>query len=135
MKGIVQVPSLSLTTNRGETTMQHFVKQRATETGDIEFYTPAIDVVGVPQLTFELITYRLQGTTPQIVAQLQTSSDLETFGNVSGADVTLATTDTDIDQANAKDRPYSRYVRFKITISGSVTEIEYSLVLNTYPSS
>ena len=115
--------------------MQHFVKQRATETGDIEFYTPAIDVVGVPQLTFELITYRLQGTTPQIVAQLQTSSDLETFGHVSGADVTLATTDTDIDQANAKDRPYSRYVRFKITVSGSVTEIEYSLVLNTYPSS
>ena len=83
VKGIVEVPSLSLTTNRGEATRQHFVKQRATETGDIEFYTPAIDVVGVPQLTFELITYRLQGTTPQIVAQLQTTSDMETFSDVS----------------------------------------------------
>jgi len=115
--------------------MQYFVKQRATETGDVTMNTPAIDVDGVPQLTFELIVYRITGTTEQIVGQLQSSNDMETWTDISGADVTRAATGSDTDQANAKDRPYGRYVRFKITISGSITEIEYSLILNTFPSS
>lgn len=124
-----------MTTYRGEMTMQYFVKQRVTETGDVTMNTPAIDVDGVPQLTFELIVYRITGTTEQIVGQLQSSNDMETWTDISGADVTRAATGSDTDQANAKDRPYGRYVRFKITISGSITEIEYSLILNTFPSS
>ena len=115
--------------------MQYFVKQRATETGDVTMNTPAIDVSGMALLVFELIVYRIAGTTEQITAQLQSSNDMDTWTNVTGADATLAVAGSDFDSARVHDRPYGRYVRFEITISGTVTEIEYSLVLNTYQSS
>jgi len=115
--------------------VQYFVKQRATETGDVTMNTPAIDVGDNPLLVFELIAYRIAGTSEQITAQLQSSNDMDTWADVIGADATLAVAGSDFDSARAFERPYGRYVRFEIVISGTVTEIEYSLVLNTYPSS
>lgn len=116
--------------------MQYWIKQRATETGDITFDTPAIDVEGMPLLVFELIVYSIAGGgSEQIVAQLETGSDLLTWGTVPAADVTLAAADSIRNVAHATDRPYSRYVRFHVEITGSVTGIEYSLILDTYASS
>lgn len=115
--------------------MQYWVKQRATETGDISYKTPWIDVEGMPLLVFELIVYTITGSSENVVAQLETSNDMETSDNVSGADVTLGATGQDRDIAHITTRPYGRYVRFAIAITGTVTELEYSLVLSTYASS
>lgn len=116
--------------------MQIFVKQHATETGDISFDTPAIDVDGMPLLVFELIVYRIAGGgSESITAQLQSSNDLQSWDNVASADVTLNAAGQDRDIAHITTRPYGKYVNFTIGIATGVTEIEYSLVLNTYASS
>lgn len=116
--------------------MQIFVKQHATETGDISFDTRGIDVDGIPLLGIELIVYGIAGGgSEQITAQLITSNDGQNWDNVTGAEVTLAATGQDRDIAHMVTRPYGRYVGFAIAITGSVTSVEYSLVLNTYASS
>ena len=119
----------------GEMCVQTFIKQRATETGDVGFRTPAVDVEGFPLLSIELIVYTLLGTTPSITATMQTSNDLESWESVSNTDVSLSATGQDRVAVDLKTDPYGRYVRWLITISGTTTSIEYSLVLNTYASS
>lgn len=114
--------------------MQYFVKQRATETGDITFYTPAIDVDGMPFLTHELIVYSIAGSTPDFSVALQTSSDLLTWTAV-GTGLSRTSAGADIQATLASQYPYSRYVRYEITIGGTITSVEYSLILNTYASS
>ena len=118
--------------------MQTFVKQHATETGDITFETPPIDVEGYPLLTHELIVHSIAGTSPQISAQLQTSSDLGTWSDVdSGIVLTRTTAGVARNAVSARETAtaYARYVRYEITISGTITSVEYSLVLNTFASS
>lgn len=117
--------------------MQIFVKQRATETGDINFSTPAIDVQGVSLLVTELIAYSMAGGGGEAIsAQLQASSDLDTWTDVTGALVTVTTgAGTDIDATLASASPYGRYVRFNIVVTGNMSSVEYSLVLNTHASS
>ena len=114
--------------------MQYFVKQRATETGDITTHTPAIDVSGASLLVTELIIYSIAATGPSVVVDVETSNDLETWatigsqieGNAAGS-VRMASA--------ASVKAYGKYVRFLIVISGTTTELEYSLVLNTHASS
>ena len=113
--------------------MQYFVKQRATETGDVTFETPAIDVEGMPLLVFELVTYELNGG-GSYTAQLQTSNDLETWSDVTGSSATGAAVGSAFADAHITSRPYGKYVRFQLAMS-SVTSLSYSLVLNTYHSS
>ena len=115
--------------------MQIFVKQRATETGDITFDTPAIDVSGQSLLITELIVYSIAGTSPQFLAQLESSNDLLTWSNVTGVQLDLTAAGSDVEPAKASDRPYGRYVRFRVAITGTLTSVEYSLVLNTHASS
>jgi hypothetical protein len=115
--------------------VQTFVKQRATETGDITFNTPAIDVSGMPLLTHELIVYDINGSTPDITVTPQTSSDLQTWKDIGGTALNLTAAGSVIQPSRAATVPYSRYVRYKIVISGTVTSIEYSLVLNQFASS
>ena len=116
--------------------MQTFVKQRATETGDLTgFKTPAIDVGGMPLLVSELIVYTIAGSTPQITATMQTSNDLATWSGLTGSDATRTSAGADRKAIRADTAPYGKYIRFEIEITGSVTEVEYSLVLNTYMSS
>jgi len=117
--------------------MQIFVKQRATETGDIDHSTSAIDVGGSSLLVTELIVYVLAGGGSQTVGvAMQTSNDLETWSDVTGSALTVAITPgTDMHATLASGEPFSRYVRFNIVIAGSTTSVEYSLVLNTHASS
>jgi hypothetical protein len=42
---------------------------------------------------------------------------------------------TDLEATLASSTPFSRYVRYEIVVSGTVTSVEYSLILNTFPSS
>jgi hypothetical protein len=114
---------------------QIFVKQRATETGDITFATPATDVSGMPLLTHELVVYALAGATPDVTVTVETSSDMLTWTPVGTPLNVTGTPDTDLASTRASQNPYSRYIRYEIVISGSVTSVEYSLVLNTFPSS
>jgi len=115
--------------------VQHSVKQRATETGDITFDTPALDVSGQPLLVGELIVYSIAGTSPDITVTLETSSDLMTWSAVPTFQVDRNTAGSKLASAKASDAPYGRYVRCHIVISGTLTSIEYSLVLNTFASS
>jgi hypothetical protein len=115
--------------------MQIFVKQRATETGDITLHTPAIEVADMPLLTHELIGYSFAGTSPDITVNLETSSDMLTWTGVGTALNVTSADPTDLKATVASSTPYSRYVRYEIVISGSVTAVEYSLILNTFASS
>lgn len=117
--------------------MQQFIKQRATETGDISFVTPAIDVAGIPLIATELVVFDLQGTTPSIAVQVQGSNDLETWTDNGGTGATISRTSvgTDSGAVQASANPYGRYIRYKIDITGTTTRVFYSLVLNTYQSS
>ena len=56
--------------------MQYFVKQRASETGDITIHTPAVDVGGMPLVSFELIVYSIAGG-GTITITMESSNDLE----------------------------------------------------------
>ena len=49
--------------------------------------------------------------------------------------LTLSAAGQDRDIAHITARPYGKYVNFTIGIASGVTEIEYSLILNTYASS
>ena len=115
--------------------MQHWIKQRATENGDIGFQTPAIDVSGQALLVTEIIVYNLAGSALDIAIQIQSSNDLQTWTNLAaaGSDNLAAVGATSLGTP-ATSGLYGRYIRYAVTISGTTSSIQYSIVLNTFPS-
>jgi len=115
--------------------MQQFVKQRETIYGQAVIVTPPIDVAEIPLISTELIMYSVTGTSPNLSALLQSSGDLETWTAVGSTDNALGAQGADFQVAKADTTPYGRYIRYVITLAGTTPQCEYSLILNTFPSS
>ncbi len=114
--------------------MQIPIKIRETLTGATTVKSPGIDVSGMPLAAINLTVHTTGGTVSTFTVQFQTSGNLEDWTNV-GPAVSQTTAGVALDEINVKDDKYGRYVRAVVAMTGTDPLINYSLWLDTYPSS
>jgi hypothetical protein len=106
-----------------------------TSVGGQTIVLPAVvDVSDLPLLNFTGARYLLGGTNPSIVAQLETSDDLDTWAQV-GSGINLAPDPYTLVVVTAKNDPYGRYLRAKLIITGTDVMVSFSLWIETFRSS
>ena len=69
--------------------MLYVLQQRKTLTGAITYRTPYVDVLGEPELVYELVVYTLRGPMHSLTVQLETCNDPEVWSDVPGASITF----------------------------------------------
>jgi hypothetical protein len=114
--------------------MQIILKNRETLTGTVTVFSTVFDASSMPVFTATLIAYAMAGTAPTLTVQFQTSEDLETWLDVSGA-LSLSATGVNHLACRAETAVYGRYVRAEIETTGTNPLANYSLVVDLFPSS
>ena len=116
--------------------MLYVLQQRKTLTGAITYRTPYVDVLGEPELVYELVVYTLRGPSHALTVQLETCNDPEVWTDVPGASITfLPASGVEFGAVQVSTAPYGRYVRFRVELTGSIREAEFTLSLTTYEDS
>ncbi len=109
-------------------------KNRETLTGDAQLFTSPADVTGMPQCSMNMTLHSVGGTLTTFDVQMQTSDNLEDWFDV-GNSFGRTTVGVALEEINVRNHKYGRYVRAEIAITGTNPLVNYSLWLNTFPSS
>jgi hypothetical protein len=114
--------------------MQYMMQNRVAQTQVITYETPYVDLGEAPMLTLDLTIYSITGTSPQVSVTLQSSDDLQTWTDI-GSSVNGSSTGSTYGAVQALTNPYGKYGRVKIAITGTDPTANFSVALNTFPSS
>lgn len=114
--------------------MQIFAARRQNVFGVVTWYTEPIDVGNMPLFTVNLTVHSVSGTSTTLALDFETCDNLEDWKTI-GSTINQDAAGTSIGSYVAQNEYYGRYVRAKFTTGGTDTLYNYSLVLNTFPSS
>ena len=111
--------------------MQHVICSREQFYDAVVFESLPVDVSGMAMLVLGVTVHAISGTTPQLSAQLQTSTDLETWADV-GSPVDVTATGWSGGAVVASSTPYGRYVRVEYTVTGSGPLVNATVAINVF---
>jgi hypothetical protein len=96
--------------------------------------SPPIDLSNVPFFIVGFITHVIAGSTPTLDVDIETSDDLDTWADL-GLTIQGDTTGEYLRTAvDLKTTPCGRYIRVKMSGAGTSLTVEFSVYINTYPS-
>lgn len=95
--------------------------------------SPPIDMSNVPFFIVGFITHAIAGTTPTLDVDIETSDDLETWADL-GLTIQADAAEYLRQSVDLKTTPCGRYIRVKMSGAGANLTVEFSVYINTYPS-
>ena len=112
--------------------MQIVLRDRVNQSQAVIALTQPVDMSGYPAFTCSVVAHDVNGTSPALAVEWETSDNLEDWTMI-GSTITLtaAGMDTGIIRVGGGDQ-LLRYVRAKITTTGTDVAINYSLSMNLF---
>ena len=112
--------------------MQLVLRDRVNQSQAVIALTQPVDMSGYPAFTFSLVAHDVNGTSPTLDVEWETSDNLEDWTQVGGnTQLTAAGMDSGLIRVAGGDQ-LLRYVRAKITTAGTNVAINYSLTMNLF---